>query len=83
MYFFGFFSNNFLQPSQQKKKVLFLCSKVVASSLSNSIPHTGSTGTIKKKIIRYLFIYTLSFFHSYVSIQVSRYTIFYFYVKLN
>jgi hypothetical protein len=45
MYFFGFFSNNFLQPSQQKKKVLSLCSKVVASSLSNSIPHTGSMGT--------------------------------------
>jgi hypothetical protein len=83
MYFFGFFSNNFLQPSQQKKKVLFLCSKVVARSLSNSIPHTGSTGTIKKKIIRYLFIYTLSFFHSYVTIQVCRDTIFYFYVKLN
>jgi hypothetical protein len=25
---------------------LSLCSKVVASSLSNSIPHTGSIGTI-------------------------------------
>jgi hypothetical protein len=65
MYFLGFFSNNFLQPSQQKKKVLLLYSKVVARSLSNSIPQTGSTGTIKKKIIRYLFIYALSFFHSY------------------
>jgi hypothetical protein len=81
MYFFGFFSNSFLQPSQQKKKVLFLCSKVVARSSSNSIPHTGSTGTIKKKIIRYLFIYILSFFHSYVPIHVCHDTIFCFYVK--
>lgn len=54
MYFFGFFSNSFLHPSQQKKNVIFLCSKVVASSLSNSIPHTGSTGTLEKKLPRYL-----------------------------
>jgi len=47
----GRFANDQLQrpmieTPQQKKKVLSLCSKVVASSLSNSIPHTGSIGTI-------------------------------------
>jgi hypothetical protein len=54
VYFFGFFSNSLLHPSQQKKNILLLCSKVVASSLSNSIPHTGSIGTSKKKITGYL-----------------------------
>jgi hypothetical protein len=35
---------------------LLLCSKVVARSLSNSIPQTGSIGTIRKKLARYLIL---------------------------
>jgi hypothetical protein len=33
---------------------MFLCSSVVASSLSNSIPQTGSIGIYEKKLTRYL-----------------------------